>query len=265
MYGYDEKSDVFKIDDLGKKSFTLTSAELAITRGRIPSYKNRLLLLSAPKEIELERAIKAGLQDCIEHLGAKSDSFALPALEKWAKLMTDAKNKKGWPVVFKKRKGLFSTLRSIYEGIELRDSGSGGMRGMYADFLVEASGVLNQPELKETAKHYRKLARTWSAFAEACLPDRVKAFKATKVLLAQKEEALRTRGDGSLQESAKLTAKLNALEHECEKDFPLANAEIEALFAEMQTRLFELYHAEREALAALREAGSRKIEHGLME
>lgn len=255
VYGYNEKSDVFKIDDLGKKPFTLTSAELAITRGRIPSYKNRLLLLSAPKAIDLVSAIKAGLQDCIEHLGAKSDSFALPALEKWAKLMTDAKNKKGWPVVFKKRKGLFSTLRSLYEGIELRDSGSGGMRGMYADFLVEASGVLNQPELKETAKHYRKLARTWSAFAEACLPDRVKAFKATKVLLAQKEEALRTRGDGSLQESAKLTAKLNALEHECEKNFPLADTEIEALFAEMQTRLFELYHAEREALAALREAG----------
>lgn len=253
VYGYDEKRDVFIIDDLGKRPFTLTSAELRITRGRIPSYKNRLLLLSAPKTIDLERALKAGLQDCVDHLGAKSDSFALPALEKWAKLMTDAKNKKGWPVVFKKRKGLFSVLRSIYEGVELRGAG-GGMRGMYANFLVEASSVLNQPELKDAAKHYRKLAQKWSAFAEACLSDKIKAFKTTKALLAQKEEVLRTRGENSLQESAKLSTKLNALEYQCEKDFPLTDAAIETLFAEMQARLFELYYAEEEALAALREA-----------
>ncbi len=254
VYGHDEEQNTFTIDDLGKRPFTLTSAELGATRGRIPSYKNRLLLLSAPEQIDLEDAIKAGLQDCVDYLGAKSDSFALPAIEKWAKLMTDAKNKKGWPVVFKKRKGLFSTLRSIYEGIELRGTGGGGMRGMYADFLNEASAVLNQPELKEAAKQYHKLGQQWSAFADSCLPDKIKPFKETKALLAQKYDLLRTHGDNGLREAAKLSAKLNALQHKCEKDFPLDDTKIGTLFSNLQNRLFEIYYAEEEALAALRES-----------
>ncbi|NUO78986.1 DUF4872 domain-containing protein [candidate division KSB1 bacterium] len=254
VYGYDEEQNTFTIDDLGKRAFTLTRAELVATRGRIPSYKNRLLLLSPPEQIDLAGAIKAGLQDCVDYLGAKSDSFALPAIEKWAKLMTDTKNKKGWPVVFKQRRGLFSTLCSIYEGIELRDTGGGGMRGMYADFLTEADTVLKQPPLKKVAKQYRKLGQQWSALAESCLPDNIKPFKDTKALLVQKYDLLRTQGDNGLREVAKLSTKLDALEHKCEKDFPLDDSKVAALFSNLQSRLFEIYYAEEEALAKLRES-----------
>ena len=75
-------------------------------------------------------------------LGASSTSFALPAIRKWARLMTDVKNKKGWPTVFSGGRGLYGTLRTVYEGIEHIGTGGGGLRGMYADFLDEAASFL---------------------------------------------------------------------------------------------------------------------------
>ena len=72
-----------------------------------------------PKEsFDLQDAIRAGLRDCVEYLGSSSTSFALPAIRKWARLMTDNNNSKGWPTVFNNGIGLYGTLRTMYEGIE---------------------------------------------------------------------------------------------------------------------------------------------------
>ena len=215
--------------------FTVSSEEFAAARGRIPSYKNRLLLVEAPKKIDLEQAITEGIRDGIDYLSQKSDSFSLPALEKWAKMMTDTKNAKAWPVVFKKRNGLYSTLKSIYEGIEHKGTGGGGMRGMYADFLTEASAVLNKPALKDVASHYRKLGKMWTNLAESCLPDIVKPLKETKSLVAQKYALLRTQGDAGLQEIKKISATLNAFDAKFSRQLPLHDDEIAKLFDEVQS------------------------------
>ncbi|MCI0692360.1 BtrH N-terminal domain-containing protein [candidate division KSB1 bacterium] len=162
-YGIDKTEKKVLIDDHGKKPLTLSPDEFAKARARIPSYKNRLLLLEAPQAIDLENAIIEGIRDCVNYLGAKSDTFALPAIAKWAKLMTDTKNPKGWPVVFKKKNGLYSTLTSIYEGIMLKDGDGDGLRAMYAGFLSEASAVFSTLRLKEIAAQYKKIANERSS------------------------------------------------------------------------------------------------------
>ena len=98
--GYDPATDAFTIDDTGVRPFTVPSESLVAARQRIPSFKNRLLLLSPPESIDLPAAITAGIQGNIDYLGSKSTSFALPTLRKWARLLTDTKNAKGWPTVF---------------------------------------------------------------------------------------------------------------------------------------------------------------------
>jgi hypothetical protein len=102
--------------------------------------------------VDLVDAVNAGLHAFVEHLSSTSDSFSLPTLRKWGRMMTDEKNKKGWPVVFKDRRGLYSTLRSTFEAVEL-DNGGGGLRSVYAGFLEEAADVTGNHALNDTAQH----------------------------------------------------------------------------------------------------------------
>jgi hypothetical protein len=243
-YGLDEAENKVLIDDLGKKPLTLSLDEFAKARARIPSYKNRLLLLEAPKAIDLENAIIEGIRDCVNYLGAKSDTFALSAIAKWARLITDMKNPKGWPVVFKKTNGLYSTLTSIYEGIMLKNGDGDGLRARYADFLTEASGVINTPRLKEIAAQYQKIAKMWANLANSSLPESVQPFKETKTLLTKKYELLRTQGDAGLAEVAKVSKKLNDLDSTINSQIPLSDHQINDLFADLQAQLYGIHAVE---------------------
>jgi hypothetical protein len=225
---------------------------LGQARGRIGSYKNRLLLLeSNGSDFDLPAAIIAGLEDCVDTLSQSSQTFALPVYKKWAKMMTDTKNKKGWPVVFKEKVGLYSTLRSLHEGIKLFGTAGGGLRGFYADFLVEAEEILNQPALGEAAEQYRQVADLWRSFADAVLPDEVAPLKETKTLLAQKYSLFLGKGTEADAELRQLSQQLQEMEVELNGRFPISNNTMHALFADMQGHLEKIYTAEKEALATL--------------
>ena len=77
---------------------------MAAARGRIGSFKHRIVgLRTTPGPIPAERlraAMRAGLEDQVDHLRSPSDSFSLPAWRKWGRLMTDERNAKAWPRVF---------------------------------------------------------------------------------------------------------------------------------------------------------------------
>ena len=197
-----------------------------------------------------------GIRDCVEHLSQKSDSFSLPAFRKWGRMMTDRKNAKGWHVTFADRRGLYGALKSIFEGIELVDASGGGLRGLYADFLEEAAGIVDRPALCEAAVSYRKLAAQWTQLADAALPDGVDPFRETKKLLRQRHDLLMRRGGDAAAEMLPLTERLAALQAEYNRAFPLSDAEVDSLFSAIGERLLALYDAEVAALEQLRAAAS---------
>jgi hypothetical protein len=213
-----EGDDVL-IDDLAAQTFTVAADVFAGARARIGSFKNRLLVVEgAASNINLEAAIAQGIAFRAEHLSSDSESFSLPALRKWAKLMTDQKNKKGWPVVFKDRRGLYSILTSLFEGIELQGA-PGGLGGMYSDFLLEAASVVNNPRLKEPAEHYTALANQWHALAEEALPDTVSQFKRAKQVLRERQNVL-LKGGESWRTTQPLTKQLRVIRSECNLNAP---------------------------------------------
>lgn len=247
-----EGDDVL-IDDLAAEPFNVPADVFAGARARIGSYKNRLLVVEgAAAKIDLEAAIAQGIAFCAEHLSSNSESFSLPAIRKWAKLMTDQKNKKGWPVVFKDRRGLYSTLTSLFEAIELQGA-PGGLRGMYSDFLLEAAKVVNNPRLKEPAERYTALANQWYALAEDALPDTVPQFKRAKQVLRQRQNVL-LKGGESWRTTQPLTEQLRVIRSECNLNFPLNDQEISALFSTLQIRLQSLYQSEVEAIKSLKDS-----------
>ena len=96
----------YLIDDRCQKPLSVDAEILGEARGRIGSYKNKLLVIeSSHSDFDLPGAIMSGLEDCVDYMSRSSQTFALPVYKKWARMMTDPKNKKGWPVVFKERWG----------------------------------------------------------------------------------------------------------------------------------------------------------------
>lgn len=244
-----EGDDVL-IDDLAAQPFRVGADVFAEARARIASSKHRLLVVEgSPVDLDLAAAITEGIASCAEHLRSDSESFSLPAIRKWARLMTDPKNKKGWPVLFADRRGLYSTLISLFEAIELQGA-PGGLRGLYSDFLLEAAGAVHNPRLKEPAERYAALARQWGALAAEALPDTVPQFARARQLLRQRQNVL-LQGGEAWRTTQPLTEELRALRSECNLRFPLDDQEIAALFSTLQTRLQAIYQAEVEAVKAL--------------
>ncbi|MFN8469734.1 MAG: BtrH N-terminal domain-containing protein [Caldilineaceae bacterium] len=247
------EGDAVLVDDLATAPFRVPADVFARARARIGSYKHRLLVVEgAAAGLDLEGAISEGIALCVEQLGSDSESFSLPALRKWARLMTDRKNKKGWPVLFADRRGLYSTFVSLFEAIELQGA-PGGLRGLYADFLLEAAAVIDNPHLGEPARHYAALAGQWHALAEEALPDAVPQFKRAKQLLRARHAVLR-RGGEAWRTTQPLTEELRSIRSACNLDFPLDDQEIADLFAALQTRLQAIYQAEVAAVQALNAA-----------
>lgn len=248
--GYD--SDNIWVDDRAAKLLPVSHEAFAKTRARIGSYKNRLMLLQpSGADVDLETAVLAGIRDCVEHLGRSSNSFAIPTLKKWAKLMTDSKNKKGWPVVFGRSGGRYGTLQYVYEQICLMGTQGSGLRTLYANFLTEAGTALNNDFMHDAAAAYREVATQWQALADTALSTDIAAFTEMRDLLHQKYSLFLQTG---LEEEAQLraiTEEIYAKETQLNNDFPLDEAGTNTLYAAMQTQLMALHDAEKEALAVL--------------
>jgi hypothetical protein len=251
IYGIED--DNVLVDNLAAKPYRVPVETMATARNRVVSYKNRLLLTTPNGEVDLPSAIAAGIQDELDHLSQDSDSFSLPTFQKWGKMMTNRKNPKGWHVVFADRRSLYDALKSVYEGVELISTGGGGMRGLYADFLDEAAGIVNDG-LRDVAKVYRSLAAQWSAFADAALPDNIDPMRETKDLLRQRYEILMTHGGEAADKIRPLSDRLHALQTQFHDNVPMSDAEIDAHFVMLGEQLLTLYQAELDALAVLKEA-----------
>jgi hypothetical protein len=251
-----QDGDAAIIDDLAVRPFFVPTDDFAAARGRIASYKNRLLIPaplpgSAP---DLPEAVEAGLRDCLANLTAKSDSFSLPALKKWARMMTDRKNPKGWPMLFVDPRGLYGLLQSVFEGIALDGTGGDGLRSLYAAFLDEAAPIVGRPALAEVAMRYRDLAADWVALAEAALPGSVPDFLQARELLRERHERLMAGGQAAVATNEPLTARIQALHAALNRAFPLDGVATDALFTDLAERLRAIHAKELAVAGALSEA-----------
>lgn len=180
-----------RLDDRNAAPLTVARPVLDRARGRVSSYRNQLVTVTAPPAVtDLRPVVLAGLRDCVTHLGGPSESFALPAWRKWARLVTDARNAKGWPKVFSDGNGLVGALLSVWEGVQPVGATGGHLRGLYADFLDEAADLLDAPALRESASDFRAAATAWHEVAETALPGDVPEFAQLRELTAEVAEGV---------------------------------------------------------------------------
>jgi hypothetical protein len=254
VLAYAAAGDRVRVDDRTLAPLSITRDALAAARARIGSYQHRLIVPAPdgpPSEVTLRAAAEAGIRDQVEHLSQRSDSFSLPAWRKWGRMLTDTRNAKSWRNVFARRPGLVNALLSAYEEIEPLGTYGGHLRGLYADFLAEAADLLERPGLRERAEDWRAIAADWHALADAALPLDVPAFAALREHLAGVYEPIVAEGDAGREESARAAEALWALRAQLDERRPLEPSAVDALLADLSTRLAALFAAETEAIARL--------------
>jgi hypothetical protein len=244
----------YLVDDRGTSPFVVPADVMAAARGRVGSYRNRLIeLRPTPGPLTADRlrdALTAGLADQVDHLLSSSDSFSLPAWRKWSRLMTDRRNAKGWPRVFAAGRGLFDALISV---VELVDDGVGAwgghLRELYAEGLEEAAAILDRPALREAAGSWRASVDLWQEFADAAVPPDVDGAADAVELAEELHDAVMSGEPGRARARTAATS-LWEIRGRYADDWPLAGEETDALLADLGRRLAAIHAAEEAALAA---------------
>jgi len=259
VYGFDEGKKEIYIADRYDGALTLTPEELTAARKGEGAIKFRALVIAPPatKRVDVKKAVQEGLGDfCAqmrEGFGPANfkSNFGLKALEKWADLLTEPKDKRGWSRLFPRGPRLFQALTTAYDQIENRGSGGSAFRELYADFLVEAGEILKQPKLNAVADQFRDSARLWSALSAALLPDSVPPFKETKQLATKKRTLFEKKGAAARDETQAINARLAEIKSQVEKAFPMSEAEVQDLLADLRQRVLAIHAVEEKAVEAL--------------
>ena len=259
--GYAESPGVYQIADRFNGQITLSPQELTAARQGEGAPKFRGLAVKRGGEIkedQLRIAMHQGILDCVDQMregfGPPNfrSNFGLQALEKWANLLTDSKDKRGWPRFFPAGLRLFNALLSAYEQIEQRGEGR-ALRPLYADFLEQAARSLQRPKLVEAAEKFRASAERWRELGAALLPDEVSALKEVRDLTDRRQGLYYSEGRAAQEQMQSISARLEELRNQIGQAFPLGESGTEDLLEEVRRRVMVVYQTEQEAVSALSE------------
>jgi hypothetical protein len=253
------------IADCSRKPFVIPLDALMKARARIKDDKFRVLSLDAPDLDRLPAAVQKGIWQCIslyteQPPRGKKDNFGFAALQHWAKMLTNTRNKQSWERQFAPGNRMYAALAGdidqpgVFDWICTMGAGGGAERGMYADFLDEAALLLNKPALKDAARQFRTAANAWCDLANAVLPDSVPAFKETRELKLRKRELFVEKGGEGVEEFPAIHTRLNAIKAAVAKSFPLSNEEAAAMRENLAAHILNIHDIELEAVTAMQAA-----------
>lgn len=263
VYGYDDEADTVYVADRSSQPFIITTGELAAARGRVKKDKYRLLTLEPPDSSKLPVAVQQGIWDCLKRyteapVKSAKANFGLAAFQRWAAVLTNLKDKQSWGKIFPAGAKMYAGLSSAFDRFGLGTAGAQRDRELYADFLEEATTILDRPTLKESAKLFRVCAKGWGELSVALLPNLIPPFKETRELLLRRRKLFIEKGGKALAEIRKVNTRLEAIRAEMEKAFPLTTGEAAALREQIAGSVLKVGEQEKAAYESLQAAMADK-------
>ena len=254
VIAYAEQDGRIHLDDRNLAPLTVAGDDLDRARARVGSYRNTTLAVrtrdTAISGDRLRTAVRSGLEDMVDYLGGRSDSFAVPAWRKWSRMLVASGPAKAWPRVFADGAGLFGALLSVWEGVEPAGMTGGNLRREFATGLTEAAALLDEPGLGDEAARWVEIAELWHALAEAAVPTSVSACARARELTAEVTGAV-AEGDAGRTGRAAAARELWTLRDRYAAEPPLSAEETTAVLATMSGILQEIYDAELGAVQRL--------------
>jgi hypothetical protein len=127
-------------------------------------YGGLFLIGARPDPVDVDAVVHAAAARTVECLlepdrSSFDGNFGVGGIRRWARLLTDPRDPKGWPKLFADPESTHSALASVVDGLRRGDPAGTAARWLYAAFLEEAG-------LGAAAGAYRELGRRWAALAE---------------------------------------------------------------------------------------------------
>jgi len=260
VYSIDEKGGTALIGDLADEPVEIALADLATARGRIKSFKNRVVTISAATSPdELAPLVREGLAACHEGLTGKpvkggEGMGTIKSLKVLAERMSGSKDKEAWGRMFPRGHHLWQALMYVHEYIEYVHTGGGLCRPMFAESLGEAAELPGMSGLAAVGRRYAELGQAWTELAWAALPEGVAVFREARELCARRAELAAAGGVGTAEQRQAIWKERGELRERAREEFPLSEAETADLLASLQSKVIAIYDAEVAAHAALGEA-----------
>ena len=156
-----ENDTYFISDPIMENIETLNSKDLLKTRFAKGAYKPKgkmYYIKYVPETYDINSAIVKGIkQTCKDMLTIPIPYFGLKGITKLAKHV------KKWPQKLGSRKAKLY-LGQVVRMQEEIGTGGAGFRFLYAAFLQEASGIMNNPELNEISEQMTQVGDLWREF-----------------------------------------------------------------------------------------------------
>jgi hypothetical protein len=259
VYGVDKEHDTVWIADRARVPLTVTAGQLANARARVKNIRHRILTLDPPNPDKLPYAVKKGIWDCVELYTEKppkgsKNHFGFAAFEHWAKLLTQPKTKQSWEKEFPAGRKFYAGLTSVFSDIAVFGKTHGAERSVYADFLNEASLILNKPALKKVAQKFVESAAAWRALEAILLPDNVPLFKETRDLMLRRGRLFVEQGGAALNAMKQIDDRLDVIKATMDSDFPLLHSDVTAHRERIAAQVIGIRDLERDTVASLEEA-----------
>lgn len=267
VFGLDQ--DEVMIADRSVKPFQIKMEALTKARARVKDDKFRLITIASPLTSKLVSATQKGIWQCVslftdKPLKGARHNFGFAAYEHLAEMLVNKRNKQSWERMFPVGPKLFNALAGFSEGkfnppgafiwINCFWASDGAERNLYADFLDEASILLEKKPLKEVAKQFRLSYKKWINFADAILPSNIPVFAEVKKLLLRKHELFVNLGEDGATEIEKINTKLKKIETDITKKFPFSQAQASELYAELREHVLGIAEVEKQAIEMLQES-----------
>lgn len=260
VYGYE--GDKAYIADRSNRPFIVPIEELNKARSRVKQEEFRVVMLDAPDWSRLARSVTDGIAQCVRLFTemppkGKRDNFGLAALQQWANLLTNTRNKQSWARYFEPGERMWMALAGdlaqpgAFSCIH-REVGNTAERGMYADFLDEAAIILSKPDLKAVAGDFRQSEKAWSQLADMLLPDSNPVCKETKTLLTRKHTLFSEQGSEGVDGIQTINNRLVEIRAQVVADFPMSEAEVTAYREGLSAQVMTIHDLERDAMTHLK-------------
>lgn len=261
VYGSDQGT--VHVADRSAKPLHVEAEVFKAARARVKQDKFRVMSLQPPDFNRLASAVQKGIWQCVSLYtenppkGAK-DNWGMAALQKWAEMFTNTRNKQSWTRYFPRGAGLYSGLvghpgqPGAFQWIctwGAAGGGNGGAeRALYADFLDEAAIILNKPDLREVGTCFRESSAAWLEFAHALLPDEVPLLSEVRSLIFKRHNLFVEQGDAKLDEIRDVDTRLREIQAVIKSDFPMTDSEVGDLLADLSEHVRKIHDIERDAI-----------------
>ncbi|QRN86496.1 DUF4872 domain-containing protein [Clostridia bacterium] len=243
-----KKDGNYILNDSGFQ-FSLTPEQLSMARMAIKNLKNRIWVLDNRQPVDVGKAIRTGIKDCVENMGSNSRSYAIPTLKKWSKSLIDNKSDTGWITMFSNRDKhyLLDCLIQCFLNINIFSDG-GGYRYIYSKFLSESSQILNNRHLEQISKDYFRLGGLWAEFSYLALSDQYDSLANLRKLMKTRLTDIGKKGI-HIDDAIDFNQKFRLVMNDAKKELEAVN--LDTILGQMSESMYVIYEREKEAMEML--------------